>query len=110
MTKMIRDGRIEWPKDVPVGTFDISEHGVQDYPASTAHIMFVCPNVKRCAVLLGPQFVARPAKGKCNIWEWNGNRECPTITPSINCVTMDEDGKPAGGCGWHGFITDGHIK
>ena len=110
MIKMIRDERIEWPKDVPIGTFDISEHGVKDYPGSTAHILFVCPNGKRCSVLLGPQFVKRPAKGKCNIWAWNGNRDRPSVTPSINCVTTDEDGKPTGGCGWHGFITDGCIK
>jgi hypothetical protein len=29
-------------------------------------------------------------------WTWNGDREKPTFTPSINCV----------GCS-HGFITDG---
>ena len=103
---MIRDDRDEWPKDVPIGTFCISPHGVQDHPGSTAHIMFVCPNGKRCAVLLGPNFVARPAEDKCNIWAWDGNMDCPTITPSINCIA-EKDGKPTGGCGWHGFITKG---
>lgn len=109
MTKMVRNELEEWPKDVPIGTFDVSEHGVSDYAASTAHILFVCPNGKRCAVLLGPQFVQRPAKGKLNIWGWNGDRNLPSITPSINCVTTDEDGKPTGGCGWHGHITNGEI-
>ena len=27
-------------------------------------------------------------------WIWNGNRECPTFSPSVNC----------GQCGWHGFV------
>jgi hypothetical protein len=31
-------------------------------------------------------------------WLWNGNKEKPTLTPSIACRD---------GCKWHGFITDG---
>lgn len=31
-------------------------------------------------------------------WLWNGNKNKPTLTPSINCLD---------GCKWHGFITDG---
>ena len=31
-------------------------------------------------------------------WNWNGNREFPTITPSINVVGR-----------WHGFLTNGKI-
>ena len=106
---MTRNENDEWPDDVPIGTFDLSGNGVEGYPGATGHIMFVCPNGKRCSLLLGPQFVKRPEKGKSNIWAWDGNRENPTITPSINCVTTDEEGKPTGGCGWHGFITNGEI-
>ncbi|TPK42325.1 MULTISPECIES: DUF6527 family protein [unclassified Mesorhizobium] len=29
-------------------------------------------------------------------WEWNGNREKPTLTPSVHHVGH-----------WHGFLTDG---
>lgn len=29
-------------------------------------------------------------------WDWNGNREVPTLTPSIHHVNH-----------WHGFLTDG---
>ena len=103
------DRRDEWPGDVPVGTFDIERGGMEGYPAATAHIIFVCPNGKRCAVLLGPQAVPRPAEGKLCIWAWDGNVERPTITPSIDCIAM-KDGKPTGGCGWHGFITNGEIR
>ena len=101
MAEMIRDSRDEWPDDVPVGTFDIAVNGTQGYPEATAHILFVCPNRKRCAVLLGPRQVPRPAEDKLNIWAWDGNLDRPTITPSIDCSK---------GCGWHGFITEGVIR
>lgn len=106
---MVRDERDAWPADASVGTFDMTTHGVEGYPACTAHILFVCPNKHRCAVLLGPTFVPRPAEGELNIWGWDGNTEHPTITPSINCIA-EKDGKPTGGCGWHGFITGGVIR
>ena len=33
-----------------------------------------------------------------NSWLWNGNKELPTITPSINVIGL-----------WHGFLTDGKL-
>ena len=33
-------------------------------------------------------------------WHWDGNREEPTITPSIGCDHR---------CGWHGNITKGEV-
>lgn len=110
---MTRDDRDVWPDDVPVGTFEIDagpEHSVQGYPGSSGHILFVCPNGHRCSVLVGPTFVQRPSKDALCVWGWNGDKDRPTLTPSINCRNVDDDGKPAGGCGWHGFITDGVIR
>jgi hypothetical protein len=107
---MVRDQRDEWPSDEPVGSFDITGlHGLGGYPGSTGHIIFVCPNGKRCGVILGPVAVPRSAPDRACIWAWDGNMERPTITPSINCIA-EKDGKPTGGCGWHGFITNGIIK
>lgn len=106
---MVRDTRDEWPDTEPVGSFDIEQRGVEGYPGCTAHIFFVCPNGKRCGVLLGAQAVSRPSEDKLNIWGWDGNTERPTITPSINCIS-EKDGKPTGGCGWHGFISNGIIR
>lgn len=106
---MNRDARDEWPEDEPVGSFDIERSSIEGYPGATAHILFVCPNQKRCSVLLGPVHVPRPEDGKLNVWGWDGNLDRPTITPSINCIA-EKDGKPTGGCGWHGFITSGVIK
>ncbi len=34
-------------------------------------------------------------------WEWNGNEDLPTITPSIRQMS---------GCKWHGFLTAGVFK
>lgn len=33
-------------------------------------------------------------------WDWDGNREAPTFTPSINCEKY---------CGWHGYIRAGRC-
>jgi hypothetical protein len=33
-------------------------------------------------------------------WDWDGNRESPTFTPSINCESA---------CGWHGYIRSGRC-
>ena len=35
-------------------------------------------------------------------WQWDGNREAPTLTPSIAC------GMPKG-CDWHGYMTAGRL-
>ena len=105
---MHRDNRDVWPTDEPVGSFDIEQHGVQGYKA-TAHIIFVCPRGKRCSILLGPEFVDRPTPDSLCVWKWDGNVERPTITPSINCIS-EKNGKPTGGCGWHGFITNGVMR
>jgi hypothetical protein len=106
---MHRDDRDEWPADVTIGTFDIEPCKPQGYPRVTHHILFVCPNGRRCGVLLGPEHVDRPSADALCIWKWDGNLERPSITPSINCLS-EKDGKPAGGCGWHGYITEGVIR
>ena len=105
MVAMKRDDRDVWPDDEPVGSFDIQMGRMEGYQ-NTAHILFVCPNAQRCAVLLGPEFVDRPNPEALCVWKWDGNMERPTIAPSINCLAV-KDGKPAGGCGWHGHIING---
>ncbi len=41
-----------------------------------------------------------PVKGDRK-WNWDGNQELPTLTPSI--LIMGE-------CGWHGFLTAGEWR
>lgn len=112
--EMVRDTRDEWPADEPRGSFDIdpSPGGIEGYPGATGHILFVCPNGKRCGVLVGPQQVHRDASpgGRLCIWAWDGNLERPTLEPSIDCRATKDDGTPAGGCGWHGHIAQGVMK
>lgn len=62
-------------------------------------IIYTCPRgagKRACAVPIHPNALPNGAS-----WQWNGNEEAPTLTPSINCV---------GGCGWHGFITQGRMS
>jgi hypothetical protein len=33
-------------------------------------------------------------------WDWDGNRDNPTFSPSINCSAH---------CGWHGYIRNGRC-
>lgn len=107
--QMNRNADDTWPPDAPPGTFDIGTNGVEGYPRATGHIIFVCPRGKRCAVLVGPEFVERPNPDALCIWKWDGNMEHPTLSPSINCIA-EKDGNPTGGCGWHGFITNGDMQ
>jgi len=95
---MTRDDRDEWPSDEPVGSFDIERGGVEGY-AATAHIQFVCPNGKRCAVLLGPEAVTRSEEGRLCVWGWDGDMDRPTLTPSINCIAEKDGNRRAAAAG-----------
>lgn len=50
---------------------------------------------ERCMVPIAPQGTPNAPGG----WQWDDNRESPSLTPSIHCVS----------CGWHGFITNGQM-
>lgn len=108
MDSMIRNSNDIWPPDAPVGTFDIELGTIKDYSA-TAHMIFVCPNNRRCTILIGPTFEDKSSTDRLCVWKWDGNMNEPTIEPSINCIA-EKDGKPTGGCGWHGWITKGVMK
>ena len=38
------------------------------------------------------------------VWKWDGNKEAPTITPSILVNSV-----PGWNPGWHGFLTAGKL-
>ncbi|WP_445818652.1 DUF6527 family protein [Bradyrhizobium sp. WU425] len=44
----------------------------------------------------------KPWPINANTWDWNHDEQSPTLSPSINC-------NGPGGCGWHGFITNGEV-
>lgn len=64
-------------------------------PGKEERFSFVCPKRgTQCAGLL----IRGAAGGHRPSWVWDGNRERPTFTPSINC----------GSC-WHGYIRNGRC-
>ncbi len=61
-----------------------------------ARILFVCPC--GCGDLTGVP--VRPESGGSH-WNWNGDRDKPTLTPSLQRIDS---------CRWHGFLTDGEFR
>lgn len=94
-------------KAVPSDTFD-TDHvpaGYFEFCQGDKSLLFGCP----CgcgdlrAVDLAP-FNRRPC------WKWDGNREAPTLTPSILIYQMAEGTGERIGEHWHGFLTAGEFR
>jgi Family of unknown function (DUF6527) len=65
-----------------------------------AGLLFVCP----CGCGdIGAVAIHRPAGESGPLWSWNGDRERPTLSPSI----LRTGGS---GCTWHGFLTEGVFR
>lgn len=86
-------------------TFDSLDLDGDGVPGTEQLFGFACPKVKgrRCGYLLiaGKTDIPRDGQnqnGGQAQWDWDGNREAPTFTPSINCL----------GC-WHGYIRNGRC-
>ena len=75
---------------------DMHENGdycfVSDTSNNTAGIAIKCPGCGSESYLSVKKDYPPPN------WEWNGNEEKPTLTPSVHSV---------GCCGWHGWLRDG---
>lgn len=68
-----------------------------------AWFSFVCPRGNRCGGLpiLGRTKLKHDPQnqnGGVAHWTWDGNRDRPTFSPSINCTRC-----------WHGFIENGRC-
>ena len=44
-----------------------------------------------------------------SLWSWDGNRETPTLSPSILIYQLNDSGERIGEH-WHGFLTAGVFK
>jgi hypothetical protein len=66
--------------------------------ADLSHIFLVLPTPNASVCIL-------PIDGSRG-WQWDGNREKPTITPSI----FHDPSNPRSGHHWHGFVTAGEMK
>lgn len=56
-------------------------------------IAFICP----CGCARESYLPAR-GQGHTQEWDWDGNRDAPTLRPSVHQV---------GGCQWHGWLRNG---
>lgn len=83
---------------VPAGAFEYF-----DFHGPNGGILFGCPC--GCGEMKTVSFRSerRP------VWQWDGNRERPTLTPSINILQFDDAGAQVGEH-WHGFLTAGEFK
>jgi len=61
-----------------------------------AGLMFVCP----CGCGVVGHLTIRPCNERPS-WEWDGNQEKPTLSPSIQKTTD---------CRWHGFLRAGVFE
>lgn len=75
------------------GAFKFYTHG----DVNPAGLNFRCPC--GCGEIYGCNFTPGG-------WTWDGNRDAPTVTPSLGCHSTD--GKPE--YHWHGFLTAGEFK
>lgn len=81
-------------------------------PGETGRLNFYCPRGHGVcgAIIIGNGF--KPSGPKT--WQWDGNAESPTLTPSINCLT-GKTGNPNfpeeeyAGCGWHAYLQNGEF-
>jgi len=77
-------------KDLPPGTARWS-----DFDSGT-QLAFVCP----CGCGVANQLPVHTGESGYG-WKWDGNREKPTLMPSIAMTTK---------CKWHGFLTAGEFR
>lgn len=78
-----------WDDFVPAGAFCVSVMGT--------HILLICPC--GCGGFMNLKLVREETPNRPHpTWLWNGDRDLPTLTPSIRDLS---------GCKFHGFLTDG---
>ena len=83
---------------IPSEPGEVAIRGVEVDGVHGHYCYFTCPRKKGlCGVPIKP--LSNPPHN--NGWNWDGNTDAPTLTPSVNCV---------GGCGWHGYIRAGKIE
>jgi hypothetical protein len=76
-----------------------------EFSFPTAHsIRFRCPCGCGDCIGIGIKLASDPIPegfDREDFWDWNGDKEKPTLTPSIQAV---------GGCQYHGYLTAGVFK
>lgn len=83
--------------DVPPGAYCFDQRPIDD--SYWGYICFTCPHGCGAYHRLPIGLKSKPPKveGRAT-WQWDGNRETPTLTPSIHHIDH-----------WHGFLTKGFF-
>lgn len=87
---------------VPAGYFHFADgyDGTQD-----VGILFGCP----CGCGSLNYVAVKPYAGTGPQWAWDGNRDAPTLTPSILIHQMNQAAEKIGEH-WHGYLTAGQFR
>lgn len=88
---------VENMDDQPPGAFEFYSRGDEE----SAGILFMCP----CGC--GQMHAIGFGKSERPSWGWNGEREKPTVTPSVLIYQMEKGTGKRIGEHWHGWLTDG---
>lgn len=95
----------------PPGAFKYT--GLHGFDGGPYGMNFLCPC--GCGAMHGASFDNVPPEAltrfKQGGWHWNGDRERPTITPSLGCYPTHHDqsvGKD--GYHWHGYLKNGVFE
>lgn len=95
----------QWPTNQPFVGFAPGDWTFSSDDEHPKWLRFGCPRgTGECTVPIRPQ-TTRDGHG----WNFDGNRDAPTLTPSINCLS-EYNGHPSAGCGWHGHVRAGRFE
>lgn len=93
---------------VPAGHFNYAQ-GYSEPDGPPVCLMFGCPcgcgSLNAVNVRPYPKDNPDPRPN----WQWDGNEQCPTLTPSILIYQLDDKGERIGEH-WHGFLTSGEFR
>ena len=90
---------------VPAGAFEFFMAYGDPEGSPPAGILFGCPC--GCGQMMSVGFDTHESRRPR--WHWDGSRETPTLTPSINILQMNDAGQKIGEH-WHGFLTNGEFR
>lgn len=104
MRRVDRDWRSWDPSDRPqVGDFTIRDReytpeGASE-PVKVKEIAMVLPGGHVCIIPIRPVPAAAAKLNNGHSWQWDGNEDAPTLTPSVHHVGA-----------WHGWIRAGRME
>ena len=89
--------------EAPTGAFAYYVHH-DSGPDVMRGLIYVCPcGCRSLHALPFHPLSADDVQNNRHGWNWDGNRECPTLEPSI----LSHDGGKTGPTHWHGFLRNG---